>query len=237
MLQWLTRAFSAGGVRMASITGSASKFQEPSIPTETATFAMGCFWAPEPIFGGKKGVIRTKVGYTGGTKVNPTYRSLGDHTEAIQIEYDPTQTDYKAMLDVFWTEHDPTSKHKAQYKSAIYYHNELQHQLAEQTKAEYQKKFNRPIVTDIEPFGTFYDAENYHQKYHLREHVSLYNSFNLSDSELIRSHVATRIHGYLYGYGAKENFDKDARDWQLSESQIEYIKKQLAHPRPIECGL
>lgn len=83
----------------------------------------------------------------------------GDHTEAIQIEYDPTQTDYKALLDVFWTEHNPTDKHKTQYKSAIYYHNSEQEKLARDTKVEYQQKYTRPIVTDIEKFDKFYDAE------------------------------------------------------------------------------
>lgn len=83
----------------------------------------------------------------------------GDHTEAIQIDYDPTKTDYKAMLDVFWTEHDPTAKYKAQYKSAIYYHSPEQESLAKETKAEHQKKLSRPIVTDIEKLDRFYDAE------------------------------------------------------------------------------
>jgi peptide-methionine (S)-S-oxide reductase len=83
----------------------------------------------------------------------------GDHTEAIQIEYDPTQTDYRALLDVFWREHDPTSKHKAQYKSAIYYENEEQKSLADSTMADRQKELRQPIVTDIEKLGEFYDAE------------------------------------------------------------------------------
>ena len=85
----------------------------------------------------------------------------GDHTEAIQVEFDPSQTDYKTLLDIFWTEHEPTSRHKAQYKSAIWYHNDEQLAAAEETKTAYQAKLKTPIVTDIEKFEKFYDAEEY----------------------------------------------------------------------------
>ncbi|OWA51514.1 putative Peptide methionine sulfoxide reductase [Hypsibius exemplaris] len=237
MLQGIIRNISSLISPTRTITMAAATFPELDIPTERATFAMGCFWAPEPIYGCKKGVIRTKVGYCGGTKENPTYRSLGDHTEAIQIEYDPTQTDYKTLLGVFWRQHDSTAKYKSQYKSAIYYENDEQKKLAEESKAEYQKELQRPIVTDIEKLGKFYDAENYHQKYHLREHVQFYDSLGLTDPALVRSHVATRLHGYIYGYGTLADFEDESKKWSLSEDQIAFVKKQMAHPRAIHCGL
>ncbi|GAU96299.1 hypothetical protein RvY_07763 [Ramazzottius varieornatus] len=241
MWSWLTKvgseAISKLTLRSAGMASASSTFAEPDIATEKATFGMGCFWAPEPIFGSKKGVVRTKVGYTGGKKENPTYYSMGDHTEAIQIEYDPSQTDYKTLLDIFWTTHDPTSRHKTQYKSAIWYHNDEQEKLAKETKAARQAEHRSPIVTDIEKFERFYDAEDYHQKYHLREHSRFYDSLKLTDPQLIKSHLATRIHGYMYGYGTAQEFAEESSKWGLSQEQLDYIKKNMARPRAIHCGL
>lgn len=83
---------------------------EVNIPTKKATFALGCFWAPDSFFGTTKGVIRTRVGFTGGTKDLPQYRNLGDHTEAIELDYDPNEITYDKLLDIFWTHHDPTAR-------------------------------------------------------------------------------------------------------------------------------
>merc|ERR1712165_66688 len=98
-------------------------------------------------FGCANGVVRTKVGYTGGTKSFPTYHSLGDHTESVQIEYDPQQTGYRKLLDIFWNNHDCTKHHTRQYMSAIFYHNEEQKLMAEQTKLNHQDKIKKPVVT------------------------------------------------------------------------------------------
>ena len=87
----------------------------------------------------------------------------GDHTETVQLEYDPNRTTYSDLLTMFWKNHDPTTSHKAQYMSAIFYHNDEQKQLAEETRDEYQKSLRRPIVTKILPAKRFYDAEEYVQ--------------------------------------------------------------------------
>lgn len=87
-----------------------SLLHEVNIPTKKATFALGCFWAPDAYFGATKGVIRTRVGFTGGSKGAPTYRNLGDHTEAIELDYDPNEISYKQLLDIFWEIHDPTAR-------------------------------------------------------------------------------------------------------------------------------
>lgn len=113
-------------------------------------------------------MVGTRVGYTGGTKPNPTYKSVckGDgHTEAIQIKYDPLKTDYNALLDAFWQQHSGTSTAKCQYKSAIWYHDEEQRQLAEQKKKEVTRLRGTNVVTEILPATTWYDAEEYHQQY------------------------------------------------------------------------
>jgi peptide-methionine (S)-S-oxide reductase len=123
-------------------------------------------------------VIRTRVGYAGGTKENPTYRDLGDHSETIQIEYDPTQISYEELLDVFWNTHTPTSRPwSRQYASIVFYHDEAQRELALKTKEQQEAK-RGTIFTQIVPAGTFYPAEDYHQKYYLRNARDLTREFS-----------------------------------------------------------
>ena len=95
----------------------------------------------------------------GGTKVKPTYYSMGDHTETVDIDYDPNQTSYAELLNIFWNNHDPCTKNKKQYMSAIFYHDEEQKELALKTFDEAKKQRNRPIATEIAPATEFTDAE------------------------------------------------------------------------------
>lgn len=132
---------------------------DPDVATKKASFGMSWFWFPEAQFGCAKGIIRTRVGYAGGTKANPTYHALGDHTETIDMDYDPNEISYSELLDIFWNNHDPTTNCKRQYMSAIFYHDEEQRLLAEETKAVMTKKKNRPIQTQILPAKEFYEAE------------------------------------------------------------------------------
>ena len=132
---------------------------------QTATFALGCFWGPEDYFSKLKGVAKTVVGYAGGTKKNPSYYDLGDHTETIEITFDPKIISFEELLNHFWKEHDPTEQHVTQYKSAIFYQNKEQFVLAEKSKKEIEKKLGREVATDIEKAAIFYPAEEYHQKY------------------------------------------------------------------------
>ncbi|PIS01057.1 MAG: peptide-methionine (S)-S-oxide reductase [Chlamydiae bacterium CG10_big_fil_rev_8_21_14_0_10_35_9] len=142
---------------------------------EKATFAAGCFWGVEEAFRKIKGVISTKVGYTGGHVENPTYREVCQkttgHAESIEIEFDPQIISYQELLEIFWQIHDPTSIDKQgldignQYRSAIFYHNKQQQKTAELSKDEIQSKLSKKVVTSIEPAQTFYPAEEYHQKY------------------------------------------------------------------------
>ena len=136
---------------------------------EKATFALGCFWGPDDYFSKLEGVISTRVGYTGGKKKNPTYESLGDHTESIEIVYNPTAISYSDLLEHFWNQHDPTEQQKTQYMSAIFPHNEKQQVLAENSLHEQQLKTSKSILTKIIPASTFYEAEEYHQKYFLKQ--------------------------------------------------------------------
>lgn len=143
----------------------------------TATFAAGCFWGVEATFRQIKGVLSTRVGYTGGNFANPTYQDVctdqTGHAEAVEVTYDPAQVGYEKLLQVFWENHDPTQLNRqgpdwgSQYRSAIFYHSPEQKAAAEASKETLGKsgRYNRPIVTEIVPAATFYEAEDYHQQY------------------------------------------------------------------------
>jgi peptide methionine sulfoxide reductase msrA/msrB len=144
---------------------------------ETALLAGGCFWGMEEIIRKIPGVIKTTVGYTGGTTPDPTYEEVctggTGHAESIQVVFDPTRINYETLLDYFFRMHDPTTLNRqhndrgTQYRSAIFYTSDAQKQTAERVKLRWDKsgKFNRPIVTEITPATKFYSAEDYHQKY------------------------------------------------------------------------
>jgi peptide-methionine (S)-S-oxide reductase len=142
-----------------------------------ATFAAGCFWGVEATFRQIPGVTATRVGYTGGNKTEPTYKEVctdrTGHAEAVEVEFDPAKVSYQDLLNVFWDNHDPTQLNRqgpdfgTQYRSAIFYHSPEQEQAALVSKEKLQKsgKFNRPILTQVVPAVTFYQAEDYHQQY------------------------------------------------------------------------
>ena len=140
-----------------------------------ATFGAGCFWGVEAAFRQLEGVTKTEVGYEGGTLENPTYEDVCSHTtghaEVVQVTYDPERISYKQLLDVFWGKHDPTQLNRQgydigdQYRSVILFHDEEQQEAAVRSKAEEQTRHTHPVVTQLEPAGTFYVAEDYHQQY------------------------------------------------------------------------
>jgi peptide-methionine (S)-S-oxide reductase len=150
-------------------------------PTAKATFAGGCFWCMEPPYDELEGVISTISGYIGGTKKNPTYEEVSGgstgHAEAVQIAYDPTKISYEKLLDVFWRNIDPLTANAqfcdsgSQYRSAIFYHDEAQKNLAEGSKKRLQSRFKQPIVTEIVRATEFYPAEDYHQDYYKKNPV------------------------------------------------------------------
>lgn len=142
-----------------------------------ATFGAGCFWGVEQAFRELPGVIDVAVGYMGGHVVNPSYEQVctdrSGHVEVVQIDYDPKQISYDALLEKFWAIHDPTTMNRqgpdvgTQYRSVIFFHSPEQLRLAEASKQALQDsgEYSRPIVTAIEPAQVFYRAEEYHQRY------------------------------------------------------------------------
>lgn len=186
---------------------------------------MACFWEPDAIFGARKGVIRTRVGYSGGIKANPTYKDLGDQTETIDIDYDANEVTYLELLGLFWEHHDPTAKTTLQYTSIIFYHDNEQKYLAETTLAKESKQLKDPILTQILPATTFHDAEDYHQKYRLQHHANLMRAINLeSGPKLKTSHVAARLNGYVVGFGGVEQFDAEVKKLGLDDKTAKVVR-------------
>jgi methionine-S-sulfoxide reductase len=158
----------------------ASSQEENSSPMETRTaiFAGGCFWCIQPAFDKAKGVIKTIVGYCGGTEPNPTYEIVSSektgYRESIQITYDPAKISYDQLLDIYWRQIDPTQADGQftdigpSYRAAIFYVNDEEKKVAEASKEKLARsgKFSKPIVTEILPAMKFYPAEAYHQKYY-----------------------------------------------------------------------
>jgi peptide methionine sulfoxide reductase msrA/msrB len=177
---------------------------------ETATLSLGCFWSPDSKFGAVPGVIRTRVGYSGGSKENPTYYDLGDHTETIQIDYDPKKITYEELLNIFWESHEPTLSLSSQYASIIFFHNKEQEKIAKESKNMMQNEIKGIIKTEIKPFSRFYLAEDYHQKYRLRNNKELFEEFKriYPDSRyLINSTSVARANGYVAGFGEIDSQD------------------------------
>jgi peptide-methionine (S)-S-oxide reductase len=145
--------------------------------TQKATFGAGCFWGVEETFRQLPGVTSTAVGYAGGSKDHPTYEDVCSdetgHAEVVEVEFDPSAIAYDKLLQVFWSNHNPTMLNRqgpdvgTQYRSVIFYHSPEQKAQAEASKAALEKsgKHSKPVVTQIEPAPTFWRAEEYHQKY------------------------------------------------------------------------
>ena len=153
--------------------------------------------------GCQTGVIRTRVGYTGGTKKNPTYHDLGDHTETVQVDFDPQVISFPDLLDVFWSSHEATQRSwSRQYMSAVFCHDAEQTRQAREQKEKREKQTGQRLQTEIFEAAEFYLAEDYHQKYMLqgdhslmREFRSMYPDF----TDFLNSTAAARVNGYLYG--------------------------------------
>ncbi|OVA12626.1 Peptide methionine sulfoxide reductase MsrA [Macleaya cordata] len=197
----------AGGVlsiRLPDRISEAGKDPTMNQPLKTAVFALGSFWRSEAVFGCLNGVVRTTVGYAGGAKTNPEFRSLGDHAECVQIEYDPKLVHFRQLLDIFWSSHDSRQVFGQgpdvgnQYRSIIFTNGTEEARLAAVSKEREQTKSRSSIVTtQIQQLGTFYPAEPEHQKFELKRNPFLLQLIgNLPEEELARSSLAAKLNGY-----------------------------------------
>ena len=176
----------------------------------------------ESRFGIVEGVIRTRVGYAGGEKKAPSYSAMGDHTETVQLDFDPRRISYKQLLEIFWASHRPTSRNwSRQYKNVIFYHNDRQREVALASKTEMEQQIGRKIKTEVLPVRSFTLAEDYHQKYILKGHRGLQHEIDRiysNHSDLVASTAAARLNGYVGGHGSKEQLDRQIDLFGLSEN-------------------
>ena len=171
----------AGLMLGVALVATAAEPGTQSKTTATAVFAGGCFWCMEPPYDALPGVVATTSGFTGGQKANPSYKEVSGgntgHIEAVQIAYDPAKVSYEKLLEVYWRNVDPLDgggqfcDRGHEYTTAIFYQNEEQKKLAEQSKSSVEKQLGRPVATAIRPATPFYAAEDYHQNYYLKNPV------------------------------------------------------------------
>jgi len=178
----LARMEAEGYAKYVALFSGAAQASAPD-DLKVATFAGGCFWCMEAPFDAQPGVVDVTVGYTGGAVKNPTYEAVSEggtgHAEAIQVRFDPQTITYERLLDIFWRNIDPLTPnaqfcdHGTQYRSGIFYHDDVQQKQAEASRQALSKsgRFTRPIVTEITAASPFYPAEDYHQNYYKKNPV------------------------------------------------------------------
>lgn len=204
---------------------------------EKAVLAMGCFWSPEALFGSMPGIIRTITGYAGGTLADPTYRHMGDHSEAVELEYDPDELPYEEIVRVFWENHNPANINDykgRQYQSMLLYRTPEQKDDIEQVLKARRAAGKPEPATEVKPFTVFYPAEERHQKYYLKRHpdaleklAALYPSI----AEMDRTTLAARLNGLAKGYTNRSRILEEVCDWPLSVMEQERIAARIKEIR------
>jgi len=167
-------------------------------------------------------VVKTRVGYSGGKKVSPTYHSLGDHTECFQLEYDPALISFAKLLEVFWAAHDPTQgPGSTQYKAILFFHDEEQQRTAQESKTTLAKTLGQPVLTQILPASTFWRAEDYHQKYVLRNHGLLARELrakHATEQAFVDDALTAKVNAWLAGTGDLAALERDIQTFGLSKA-------------------
>lgn len=184
-------------------------------------------------------MVRTRVGYAGGTKKDPTYHALGDHTETIQIDYDPAVISYEALLDVFWDSQDPAlPAWSRQYRSVVFYHNGEQKRLAGESMKREAVRIKKKIVTELRSAGPFYMAEAYHQKYALQSEPEIARELRAmypAEEDYVNSTAAARINGYLGAYGTlaelKESLPGFGLSPRVTQLLTDIVSRRPGRPR------
>jgi len=172
-------------------------------------------------------------------KKNPTYHSLGDHSETVQIEFDPSRISFKEVLDIFWESHDPAVRSwSRQYMSAIFFHDEDQKRLAVEMMEREASVLKQNIFTEILPFTEFYVGEDYHQKFALQRSPDLMREFRImypSFERIVASTAAARVNGYLAGYGTSKVLMTEIDSYGLSSSAADLLLSIAKRPGRLQC--
>ncbi|MDS0277972.1 peptide-methionine (S)-S-oxide reductase MsrA [Halomicroarcula sp. S1AR25-4] len=201
----------------------------PPEETATATFGMGCFWGPDARFGAMPGVVRTRVGYAGGSDPDPSYYALGDHTEVIQVEYDPAERAYEDLLGVFWANHSPFSApHKRQYRGVVLAHDDAQREAAAASKTALEERTGKTVQTPVETLARFHRAEEYHQKYELRSTPVVADELeDVYGPAFVESTVAARLNGFVAGHGDADQRRELLAELDLSPAALSEVRRRL----------
>lgn len=186
-------------------------------------------------------MYRTRAGYTGGESEFPTYHNLGNHTEALQIDFDPNVISFEKVMEVFWNNHNPLRKgFSRQYMAAVWYHDETQREIIDRTRDAVATRLGQTVQTPILPLDVFYLAEGYHQKYRLQQYPSLLKHFARMYSDaasFVNSTVAARLNGFLYGYGSKELFERECDGYGIPVDELRQTIHFRESQAPSEsCG-
>ncbi|OKL37700.1 peptide-methionine (S)-S-oxide reductase MsrA [Domibacillus mangrovi] len=204
---------------------------------ETATFGMGCFWGPDARFGHLPGIIRTRVGFAGGTKESPTYRSMGDHTETIEVDFNPEMLSFEEILHVFWNNHTSTNRvnyKERQYMSILFYHDEQQKEAILNVKKELEDERKETIETEVVPYSGFALAEAHHQKYYLKRFsiaIDLLNTHYPSVDAFTHSTLIARLNGFVREFGTLNDIKNEVSEWNIREDSREIVLNILKNIR------
>ncbi|QXE01388.1 peptide-methionine (S)-S-oxide reductase [Terribacillus sp. DMT04] len=200
--------------------------------TDTLVFGMGCFWSPDANFGQLPGVLHTRVGFAGGTKLNPTYRQMGDHTETVEITYDLDMVSLEELLRKFWQNHNPNRPvyKERQYISLLLYRNADQKRVMEMVKLHLETEQDEAIYTEIAPLHQFTEAEPHHQKYYLkrfkRATEQLMTCFP-DEANFHHSTIVARLNGFVREYGTLAAIKQEVTQWDISEEEILQLQQLL----------
>lgn len=190
---------------------------------QTATFGMGCFWSPEALFGSLPGVGGTRVGYAGGTSKDPSYREMGDHSETVEIDYDPNLIPYDELLEVFWNNHNPININGykgRQYQSLLLYRDKEQEEAIHRIKKRMESD-KGSLETEAAPYAEFHMAEQRHQKYYLKRFPNAIEKLRTlypSEDDLTNSALAARLNGLAKGYSNLAHIQREIQQWPVSSS-------------------
>ncbi len=175
--------------------------------------------------------MRTRVGYAGGEKDDPTYQHMGDHTETLQIDYDPRVVSYENLLEIYWNNHNPFRQSPSpQYMNIIFVHNQEQEKLARESKTVLSQKQEHQIYTKIIPYTKFYLAEDYHQKFYLQNVSPLmveFKKFYPDFQDFVDSTAAARTNGYIKGYGDAPSLARELDKLGLSADGAKLLQKMF----------
>ena len=166
-------------------------------------------------------MIRTRVGYAGGRTNSPNYSNLGNHTETVQIDYNPEFITYSQLLNIFWNSHQPTKQsHSRQYKNVVFFHNKKQQLQAMESKIDLEQKINKTVKTGVMPLNSFTMAENYHQKYYLKNHALKKEIMRIYPlhKDFVDSTAAARLNGYIGRNGSREQLSREIESLGLSDA-------------------